>query len=261
MYIPYIRPRDVKGVIRGTRLIRKAVKSERFDMALSTGAAIALAVFPATRLRRIKNTYIESVSRVEGPSLTGRIVHATKLAETWTQHSGWATESWKLHESVMSGFERVEKTARETDEPKIFVTLGTIEGYRFDSIIDRLISIGAGNDHSEWQLGVTDREGLPGASASLMSNEDFERKATEADVVITHAGVGTILKLLDLGIYPIIVPRRSARGEHVDDHQEQIAALVSREQLGLVCEVDQLDARSIREASGYGVRAIGAQRV
>lgn len=257
LYIPYIRPRDVKGVVRGTRLVRKAVKAEKFEQAISTGAGIALAVFPVTRMRGIANTYIESVSRVDGPSLTGRIVHRTRLASTWTQHAGWATSRWRLHGSVMSGFERIERASSPSEPPRIFVTLGTIEGYRFDSVIDHLVKIGAASDETEWQLGVTDRSDLPGKQSTLMSNDDFERRALEADVVVTHAGVGTILKLLDLGIYPVIVPRRSARKEHVDDHQEQIAALVARENLGLVREVGEIDMESLLEARRYGVQAVG----
>ena len=58
----------------------------------------------------------------------------------------------------------------------------------------------------------------------------------EADVVVAHAGVGTALAAFEVGICPLLVPRRYALGEHVDDHQIQIAdELVKRD---LVVSID-----------------------
>lgn len=45
----------------------------------------------------------------------------------------------------------------------------------------------------------------------------------DASAVICHAGVGCIVTALSLGRRPVVIPRRAARGEHVDDHQFQIA--------------------------------------
>ena len=91
LYVPYISPRDVRGVLTATVAIDRALRSEPFDGVLSTGAGIALSCIVPTARRRMRRLYIESVSRVTGPSLTGRIVHATRLFETWTQHPARAS--------------------------------------------------------------------------------------------------------------------------------------------------------------------------
>ena len=39
-----------------------------------------------------------------------------------------------------------------------------------------------------------------------------------------HAGAGIISAALAAGRKPIVVPRRAALGEHVDDHQHQLAS-------------------------------------
>ena len=39
---------------------------------------------------------------------------------------------------------------------------------------------------------------------------------------MTHAGVGSILTCLRLGRTPLVVPRQSRFGEHVDDHQVEL---------------------------------------
>ncbi|GAA2239711.1 hypothetical protein N1031_17225 [Herbiconiux moechotypicola] len=257
LYVPYVRSRDVRGVLRTIGLVRKALRSERFDRAISTGAALALGVFPVAMLRRIPRTYIESVSRVEGPSMTGRIVAAAHLAELRTQHAGWAGARWKQHPSVLAQFTRVPKAAAGPvgDPLKIFVTLGTIKPYRFDSLVNGILATGLASEATSWQLGDTDRAGLPGDARLHVGSDEFDRLSADADVVVTHSGVGTILGLLERGIYPVIVPRRKSRGEHVDDHQEQIAALVKKLGVGEVCEADELDADVIRRAATFTISA------
>ena len=41
----------------------------------------------------------------------------------------------------------------------------------------------------------------------------------DARVVVCHGGPGTIMLAATLGKMPIVMPRSSALGEHVDDHQ------------------------------------------
>ena len=62
-----------------------------------------------------------------------------------------------------------------------------------------------------------------------------------ADLVITHAGVGSILCARRAGHVPIVVPRQSRYGEHVDDHQvELVRALEERDAVIGVWETEQL---------------------
>ena len=42
-------------------------------------------------------------------------------------------------------------------------------------------------------------------------------------MVVTHAGVGSILTCLLNGKRPVVVPRLAGLGEHVDDHQLELA--------------------------------------
>jgi UDP-N-acetylglucosamine--N-acetylmuramyl-(pentapeptide) pyrophosphoryl-undecaprenol N-acetylglucosamine transferase len=45
----------------------------------------------------------------------------------------------------------------------------------------------------------------------------------KADSVVCHAGVGSIMTALQAGHTPVVIPRLAAHGEHVDDHQLDIA--------------------------------------
>jgi UDP-N-acetylglucosamine transferase subunit ALG13 len=147
------------------------------------------------------------------------------------------------------------------ERPRLFVTLGTIHPYRFDALVDAICATGLADGRTVWQLGATTRRALPGTVLSQMGAAEFEECARNADVVITHAGVGTIMHLLEMNIFPVVVPRRAARNEHIDDHQAQIAGLLARRSIGVVREADELDAGSIVEASAASVRNIGTGAV
>jgi UDP-N-acetylglucosamine--N-acetylmuramyl-(pentapeptide) pyrophosphoryl-undecaprenol N-acetylglucosamine transferase len=145
----------------------------------------------------------------------------------------------------------------------VFVTLGTIKPYRFDRLVELMLDSGEANVETAWQLGVTDRTDLPGRATEQMEAADFGAAARSADVVITHAGVGTILGLLEMGVYPIVVPRRSHLSEHVDDHQLQICDLLKETGVARVLEEDEAittelldEVSNWRVAESLGIRAL-----
>lgn len=52
--------------------------------------------------------------------------------------------------------------------------------------------------------------------------EELMSLMREADAIVCHGGVGTIMTALLLGRRPVVIPRLAAHAEHVDDHQLQI---------------------------------------
>jgi UDP-N-acetylglucosamine transferase subunit ALG13 len=52
-----------------------------------------------------------------------------------------------------------------------------------------------------------------------LSPELFREKLEFADLVISHAGMGTILTALELGKRVIVLPRMASLGEHRNEHQ------------------------------------------
>ncbi|RKQ89819.1 glycosyl transferase family 28 [Mycolicibacterium mucogenicum 261Sha1.1M5] len=258
VWVDYIAPRDVPGTLRARRVLKEQLDPSGFDGVISTGAAVALSAFLWARSNRVPGRYIESVSRTDGPSLTGRLVRLMRLANTYTQHAAWASTAWPHTTSVMRGFAR-ELAAGATagggsaaDRPlRIFVTLGTIKPYRFDRLVDRVLDIAGDGDEIVWQLGETTRDGLPGTTHSLMDTSLLLEEARAADVVVTHSGVGTILQLLGEGISPVVVPRERQHREHVDDHQLQIWQLLRDSGVADPYTVDQLTRAGLLSAAAH----------
>lgn len=78
--------------------------------------------------------------------------------------------------------------------------------------------------------------------------EEFMRQVRDAELLIMHAGAGSILHAAEAGKIPVVMPRRAARGEHVNDHQVELAQALA--QAGKVVLADGPDdlARAAREA-------------
>jgi UDP-N-acetylglucosamine transferase subunit ALG13 len=81
----------------------------------------------------------------------------------------------------------------------------------------------------------------------FLEYDDFVQLIRDASVVVTHAGVGSVMTALAEGKRPIVVPRRADHGEVVDDHQVPFARRAG--ELGLVTILDDVDllAATIRE--------------
>ena len=49
--------------------------------------------------------------------------------------------------------------------------------------------------------------------------DEFEHLVERADLLIIHAGAGSVIHAAHAGKVPVVIPRRQELGEHVDNHQ------------------------------------------
>jgi beta-1,4-N-acetylglucosaminyltransferase len=66
--------RSIKNLVRNLVLAWQALGAFRPRVVLTTGAGVAVPFAWLARLRRVRVVYVESFTRIEGPSLTGRLV-------------------------------------------------------------------------------------------------------------------------------------------------------------------------------------------
>lgn len=71
---------------------------------------------------------------------------------------------------------------------------------------------------------------------NMLKPEEMKKYIINASIVITHAGVGTIMECIEHNKDIIVLPRKEENGEHVNNHQEEIAFEMERN--GLLYKVD-----------------------
>lgn len=101
---------------------------------------------------------------------------------------------------------------------KIFVTVGT--QLPFDRLVQTVDSWAA-DQAADVFAQIGDAGYLP-EHMDWLNFVDSDRAKTElrsADLVVSHAGMGSILTRCETGLPIIVMPRRAALGEHRNEHQ------------------------------------------
>jgi len=122
----------------------------------------------------------------------------------------------------------------------IFVEVGT-QKFQFNRLIkeiDRLVAEGKITEEVFAQIGHSDYIPKHIEYAREIPHEKVEELLNKADLVITHAGTGSIIEALYKKKKVIAVPRYQRLGEHVDDHQMEIAEQLSKD--GCIEYVDDI---------------------
>ena len=248
VFAHFAAPRDGVNIMKNTALAARVMAHQKFAAVISTGSSPAVSAFPVALAHGIPCHYIESAARAQGPSLTGKIVARMPRVKTYSQYPVWATESrWAYRGSIFDEFapgpEREQRPIR-----KVVVSLGTQESFGFDRLFRSLVPLLEGCEVL-WQVGAADVSGYGIDGRASVLHSELADAVAEADVVVAHAGTGAALTAIEAGKVPVLVPRLARYGEHVDDHQLQIAAELSRRGLAVECAPEQLDVDTLLDAS------------
>lgn len=100
----------------------------------------------------------------------------------------------------------------------ILVTVGTHED-PFDRLVAAAERLAAAGEDVVVQTGTSTVPTPHCTAHRVLPPSALDALVRRAEVVVTHGGPGSILQARAAGHVPIVVPRRSAHGEHVDDHQ------------------------------------------
>jgi UDP-N-acetylglucosamine transferase subunit ALG13 len=104
---------------------------------------------------------------------------------------------------------------------------------------------------------------------ALLSPDVFREKIAAAEVVVSHAGMGTIITALELAKPIIVMPRRAKFGEQRNDHQLATArrllkagfVSVAFDETALVDKLDNLDSIIANGARPVVIGAAASSRL
>jgi UDP-N-acetylglucosamine--N-acetylmuramyl-(pentapeptide) pyrophosphoryl-undecaprenol N-acetylglucosamine transferase len=240
-FVHFVGGRDPGNVLRNVPLVHRILREHDVDTIVSTGSAMALPFYALGRARGLTLHYIESAARSDGPSKTASMIARIPSVNLYSQYPSWADGRWQFRGAVFDSFAVADGPQRAGGEiRKVVVSLGTFKDYGFERLVRRLLEILPPDADVLWQTGDTDVSGLGITGHHALPERELSEAIRAADVLVAHAGVGTALAAFEVGKCPILVPRRLAHGEHVDDHQIQIAGELSRRGLALTVDADEL---------------------
>ncbi|MDH4075155.1 MAG: glycosyltransferase family 28 [Acidimicrobiia bacterium] len=267
--ITAVGPRQLGRTLALVPRARRLIRRLRPTAVLSTGAAPALPFLVTAARMGIGAHYIESLTRIDGPSLTGRLMAAIPGVGCYTQHGDFGGR-WRPIGSPFDNYRADLGPDRarsggpgpgpDGDAPplrRVVVTVGTLQEFPFRSLVAQVARILPADAEVLWQTGSTPVADLGIDGRHLVPIDEMRRAVAEADVVVGHAGCGTTLDVLAAGRVPVLVPRRAARGEHVDDHQVELARHLERRGLAVVAEAADLTVAHLRRAAAGTVEALG----
>jgi UDP-N-acetylglucosamine transferase subunit ALG13 len=144
---------------------------------------------------------------------------------------------------------------------KIFVTVGT--QLPFDRLIAAVDSWAAEHDAEVFaQTGGTSFRPQNIAWKDFIDSGEAGERIRTADLVVAHAGMGTILTRCETGLPMIVMPRRAELGEHRNNHQIATASRLSHlPGLWVVGNEDELHDRLTAfrpQASAGGLEAVAS---
>ena len=133
----------------------------------------------------------------------------------------------------------------------IFVTLGN-DKHKFSRLLDQINLLSEQMKDQKFivQKGHTDFQDRKNIFSKRFFDKDtFYKIIKEASLIISHAGAGTLFKLVQEGKKPIVVPRLSNFDEHLNDHQLEIAnEFKNRDLCYLINKIENLNVQLVKKS-------------
>lgn len=138
----------------------------------------------------------------------------------------------------------------------IFVVVGT-QKFPLDRLLRALDELAARGDWKEEILAQTGHSSYRPKhypAVDFLPREEFEAAVSRCDLLLTHAGIGTVMTGLRMGKPVIVFPRLARYHEHVDDHQREIARSFAEMGYVMLCEDAGALGRTIEASRSHAFR-------
>lgn len=108
-------------------------------------------------------------------------------------------------------------------------------GSPFTRLVHGLAHVARTSGEEVWVQHGTAALVPPLQGAAFVPRSELLARMRAARVVVCHGGSGAIADALDAGHVPVVVARRFANGEHVNDHQLEIVEALSSQGRVVAC--------------------------
>jgi UDP-N-acetylglucosamine transferase subunit ALG13 len=138
---------------------------------------------------------------------------------------------------------------------KVFVTVGSM--LPFDRLVKH-VDLLAGRVESQYeffaQIGSSSFQPRNMLFEKMLTPEEFRLKVQWSDVILSHAGMGTLITAAECNKILLALPRNPDLGEVTSDHQIATAKwLRSREGVTIIDHEERVEAALLAAQEGKGV--------
>lgn len=254
VWVPRVGSGEMRKAALGLPAALRLHRRIRPDLLVSTGALFSTPHLAAASLLGCETWFIDSATRVDGPSRTGVFAQRLTRAKLHVQGDGWGDDRWTRVPSVFDAFEPVARSTRTPADGvrSAVVSLGT-ELWPFQRAVDRVLELLPDADIF-WQTGVTESFHDGRQLRQWAPAGELHRAFGDCDVVVIHAGVGSALVALDQGKVPVLLPRRQSHREMIDDHQVEFADMMAARSLAVSVDPDELTLDHVLTAANLAAR-------
>jgi UDP-N-acetylglucosamine transferase subunit ALG13 len=199
----------------------------------STGGPICLPFALICKLFNKKYVHLDTLSRVTELSNSARFIHKYNLASNLFVQWKSVAEEYNLP-YIGKCFDILNENSYQpilltpSEKLKIFVTVGTNQ-YAFSRLFDELEKQPLyHSDKIQWIIqnghSILTKKPPNSIIRDFVTRTEMENYTKEANLVISHCGIGSINLMLAYQKRVLFVPRLAKYNEFSDDHQLQIAS-------------------------------------
>jgi UDP-N-acetylglucosamine--N-acetylmuramyl-(pentapeptide) pyrophosphoryl-undecaprenol N-acetylglucosamine transferase len=218
--------RSAVAAARNVRLARELVARTRPRLVVCSGAGLTVPFCVAARAAGARIIFTETMARITNPSMSGRVLSrlASSVFVQWPDMATIYPGATVCRPALLEGIAETAPGGRGT-----FVAVGTWH-QPFDRLlrlVDEAAAEGTLPQPVLVQSGACTYRPRYVETRSFMEPAELEAAIAGAELIVCHAGSGIIACALRAGRRPLVLPRVERQGEHVDDHQLQIAVRLS----------------------------------
>lgn len=227
--------RDPRGLAANLARAAAIIARRRPRLVVTSGAGVVVPLCLLARLAGARLVHVETMARVTSPSATGRLLSrlASRTIVQWPELADALPHATVCEPALLDSIPQGERAGGHGT----FVAVGThAQGFpRLLEIVGRALATGVLPRPVVAQTGPATPASSAIEALPYIAADELRRRLSSARVVVCHAGAGIIASALAAGRTPIVAPRLARLGEHVDDHQRQLAGRLADR--GLVVQV------------------------
>lgn len=231
-------------LLKNFPLITGILLKEKPDILISNGAEIAVPFMFLARLMGIRTLFIECYTRIDSPTVTGRLVYpfCNDFLVLWPEMLKRYGSKARYIGGLVVPAEGVSFADLATVGKPIFVMVG-MHFSGFDRLIKEIDRIALNKDvHFIVQIGHSSYEPEHAEFFRFLdSHKEIENLILNSGLLVTHGGISVIEGLIH-GIPTLVVPRLRQYGEAINDHQLWFAKRLADDGLvTVVTEIGELE--------------------